>query len=142
MIHIRFSLAPAPAAQATPCEQLLLPADGVAGDRFGSAIAVDGATQAPGSAGLLCFDGNLGRFDQSIIQGPGGQLDVDVSAIPVNPPVAIQASNEAAAHGQNRTCSASVKFEPVLPAAGSRNQPWKFHVEPGVIQPGPSNDAA
>ena len=48
----------------------------------------------PGSDGVLCIGGQLGRFNGSIASsGAIGQLEfqVDTTAIPLNPPTAIQA---------------------------------------------------
>ncbi|MCP3915983.1 MAG: hypothetical protein GY711_10545 [bacterium] len=45
-----------------------------------------------GSQGFICLSGNIGRFSvpSQIIQGPAGSIQVDVSAIPVNPTQAVQ----------------------------------------------------
>ncbi|MCP3915912.1 MAG: LamG domain-containing protein [bacterium] len=50
-----------------------------------------GVFNPPGSSGLLCLIGNIGRYNQlvNIIQGPTGSIDVDLGAIPVNPPQAV-----------------------------------------------------
>ncbi|MCP3918673.1 MAG: hypothetical protein GY711_24265 [bacterium] len=47
----------------------------------------------PGSQGLICLTGNIGRYNAvaDIIQGPTGNLSVDLTALPVNPPQAVQA---------------------------------------------------
>jgi probable HAF family extracellular repeat protein len=47
----------------------------------------------PGSQGFICLSGNVGRYNRSadIIQGPTGSLVLDLGAIPVNPPAAVQA---------------------------------------------------
>ncbi|MCP3918870.1 MAG: hypothetical protein GY711_25260 [bacterium] len=62
--------------------------------QFGYFLAsqTQGMVVPPGSQGLLCLSGNTGRFDepQQIVQGPGGDLDVDLAGIPVNPPAAAQ----------------------------------------------------
>ena len=45
----------------------------------------------PGSQGIICLSGTIGRYNQiaNIIQGPCGSLQVDLTAIPVNPPTAV-----------------------------------------------------
>ncbi|MCP3916024.1 MAG: hypothetical protein GY711_10750 [bacterium] len=47
--------------------------------------------QPPGSAGFVCVSGNIGRFDRpaDIIRGPFDGIEIDVSAVPVNPPATI-----------------------------------------------------
>ncbi|MCP3914406.1 MAG: hypothetical protein GY711_02490 [bacterium] len=50
----------------------------------------------PGSQGLICMTlPSIGRFNQpwQIIQGPAGSLQVDLTAIPVNPPAAVLAGD-------------------------------------------------
>ncbi|MCP3920429.1 MAG: hypothetical protein GY711_33290 [bacterium] len=44
----------------------------------------------PGSQGLICLTGNIGRYNSvaNIIQGPTGSISIDLTAIPVNPPTA------------------------------------------------------
>ncbi|MCP3920390.1 MAG: hypothetical protein GY711_33095 [bacterium] len=57
-----------------------------------------GAFQPPGSQGVLClacgFQGcsGIGRFNQSgsIVQGPTGSIDVDLTSLPLSPPAAVQ----------------------------------------------------
>ena len=51
-----------------------------------------GFVKPPGSQGYLCLGGDIGRINQSkqIIVGPGGCLQLDLTNIPVHPPVAIQ----------------------------------------------------
>ena len=46
----------------------------------------------PGSSGILCLAGNIGRFNavSQIIQGPTGFIDVDLTSIPVNPTAGVQ----------------------------------------------------
>ena len=41
----------------------------------------------PGSSGFICLSGDIGRYNQiaNIIQGPSGTLQVDLTAVPVNP---------------------------------------------------------
>ena len=45
----------------------------------------------PGSQGFLCLGGTIGRFSQpgQIIQGPGGMLAVDLTLMPVSPPMPV-----------------------------------------------------
>ncbi|MCP3919397.1 MAG: hypothetical protein GY711_27995 [bacterium] len=52
----------------------------------------NGYVQPPLSSGFLCLAGNVGRFNAlaQIIQGPAGSLLVDLTSVPVNPPVAVQ----------------------------------------------------
>ncbi|MCP3917862.1 MAG: hypothetical protein GY711_20135 [bacterium] len=47
-----------------------------------------GSLTPPGSVGILCLAGNIGRYNAiaEIFQGPLGEIDVDLTAIPVNPP--------------------------------------------------------
>ncbi|MCP3915755.1 MAG: hypothetical protein GY711_09385 [bacterium] len=46
----------------------------------------------PGSTGFICLTANIGRFNagSEIFVGPTGSLQVDLTALPVNPPVAVQ----------------------------------------------------
>ncbi|MCP3919211.1 MAG: hypothetical protein GY711_27040 [bacterium] len=45
----------------------------------------------PGSQGIICLVGNIGRYNQiaNIIQGPTGTIQVDLTAVPVNPTAAV-----------------------------------------------------
>ncbi|MCP3919283.1 MAG: hypothetical protein GY711_27405 [bacterium] len=73
---------------------LTLVAEQLPAGQFGYFLA--GQTQGfftpPGSQGVICLSGTIGRFNQiaQIIQGPSGSLAVDLTAIPVSPPVAVQ----------------------------------------------------
>ncbi|MCP3919876.1 MAG: hypothetical protein GY711_30455 [bacterium] len=62
--------------------------------QFGYFLAgqTQGLSNPPGSQGPICLSGNIGRFNQvpQIIQGPNGSLRIDLFAIPVNPPQAVQ----------------------------------------------------
>ncbi|MCP3918092.1 MAG: LamG domain-containing protein [bacterium] len=51
-----------------------------------------GVSMPPGSQGIICVAGNIGRFNtpSQIIQGPTGTIQVDLTSIPVNPPSAVQ----------------------------------------------------
>ncbi len=51
-----------------------------------------GFSMPPASQGNICLTGNIGRYDRvaNIIQGPTGSIRIDLTAIPVNPPVAVQ----------------------------------------------------
>ena len=44
----------------------------------------------PGSQGYLCLGGNIGRYNASIGQGPSFTLQIDLTSMPVNPPVPVQ----------------------------------------------------
>lgn len=48
-----------------------------------------GMATPPGSQGVLCLAGNIGRFNTHVFQGPTGSFQVDLASIPVNPPVAV-----------------------------------------------------
>ncbi|MCP3917911.1 MAG: LamG domain-containing protein [bacterium] len=58
--------------------------------QFGYFIAgqTQGSFTPPGSQGVICLTGNIGRYHgvPDIISGPTGSLQVDLNAIPVNPP--------------------------------------------------------
>lgn len=60
--------------------------------QFGYFLAgqTQGSATPPGSQGLLCLSGNIGRFNAQIIQGPAGSIQVDLTSIPVNPVTAVQ----------------------------------------------------
>ncbi|MCP3920427.1 MAG: hypothetical protein GY711_33280 [bacterium] len=62
--------------------------------QFGYFLAgqTQGFFNPPGSQGLICLTGNIGRYNQiaNIIQGPMGSIALDLTAIPVNPPAAVQ----------------------------------------------------
>ncbi|MCP3920932.1 MAG: hypothetical protein GY711_35840 [bacterium] len=77
----------------TASGELTLSADRLPEGQFGYFLAgqTQGVFQPPGSQGLLCISGNIGRFNLSgeIIQGSTGTLQVDLSTIPVNPPTAV-----------------------------------------------------
>ncbi|MCP3916449.1 MAG: hypothetical protein GY711_12905 [bacterium] len=51
-----------------------------------------GFFQPPGSLGILCLSGNIGRFDEAdeLLQGPSAIRTIDLSSFPVSPPVAVQ----------------------------------------------------
>ncbi len=61
--------------------------------QFGYFLAsqTQGLFNPPGSSGLICLGGNIGRYNQvaNIIQGPMGSIQIDLTAIPVNPPTAV-----------------------------------------------------
>ncbi len=44
----------------------------------------------PGSSGVICLGTNIGRYNGNVGQGPSFSLQVDLTAMPVNPPVAVQ----------------------------------------------------
>lgn len=47
--------------------------------------AQQGSVIPPGSDGVLCLSGNIGRFNQGaqVLQGPNGSLEIDLSALPI-----------------------------------------------------------
>ncbi|MCP3996430.1 MAG: hypothetical protein GY722_15435 [bacterium] len=69
-------------------------ADGTPAGQFGYFLAgqTQGTLNPPGSEGILCLSGNIARFNAptQIIQGPGGAIDIDLTAIPVTPTQAVQ----------------------------------------------------
>ncbi|MCP3918115.1 MAG: hypothetical protein GY711_21410 [bacterium] len=50
-----------------------------------------GSFSPPGSQGVLCLSGSIGRYNQltNVIVGPSGSLRVDLTALPLSPPVAV-----------------------------------------------------
>ena len=45
----------------------------------------------PGSNGYLCLGtANIGRYNGNVGQGPSFSLQLDLTSMPVNPPVAVQ----------------------------------------------------
>ena len=44
----------------------------------------------PGSSGYLCLGGDIGRYNGNVGQGPSFTLQIDLTSMPVNPPVAVQ----------------------------------------------------
>ncbi|MCP3916591.1 MAG: hypothetical protein GY711_13625 [bacterium] len=73
--------------------QVELIASDLPAGQFGYFIVgqTQGFFQPPGSDGFICLNGNIGRYNNvaDIIQGPTGNLIVDLNAIPVNPPQAV-----------------------------------------------------
>jgi hypothetical protein len=61
--------------------------------QFGYFLAgqTTGFFNPPGSQGIICLSGIIGRYNQApnIIQGPTGSLQLDLGAIPVSPPVPV-----------------------------------------------------
>ena len=43
----------------------------------------------PGSLGVICLGGNIGRYNGNIGQGPTFSLQIDLTSMPVNPPQAV-----------------------------------------------------
>ncbi len=43
-----------------------------------------------GSNGFLCLGGSIGRYNGNVGQGPSFSLQIDLTSMPVNPPVAVQ----------------------------------------------------
>ncbi|MCP3918461.1 MAG: hypothetical protein GY711_23190 [bacterium] len=74
-------------------EDLTLLATGMPAGQFGYFLAsrTQGFLMPPGSQGNICLSGNIGRFNAVplIITGPSGSIEVDLTAIPVNPPEAV-----------------------------------------------------
>ncbi len=72
-----------------------LAASGLPVGQFGYFLVgqTQGSFNPPGSQGFLCLSGNIGRYSQAsqVIQGPSGDLNVDLAAIPVNPAQAAMA---------------------------------------------------
>ncbi|MCP3920284.1 MAG: hypothetical protein GY711_32560 [bacterium] len=75
-------------------DDVTLTVDQVPPGQFGYFLAgqTQGFFNPPGSAGFICLMGNIGRYNQvsDIIQGPSGSIALDLGAIPVNPPTAVQ----------------------------------------------------
>ncbi len=69
-------------------------AEGVPAGQFGYFLAsqTPGTLNPPGSEGILCLSGNIGRFNApaQLMQGPDGAIDIDLTAIPVTPTQAVQ----------------------------------------------------
>ncbi|MCP3915703.1 MAG: hypothetical protein GY711_09120 [bacterium] len=69
-------------------------AEGLPPGQFGYFLVgeMQGFFTPPGSSGIICLSGNIGRYNQivNIIQGPTGSIPIDLTAIPVNPPTAVQ----------------------------------------------------
>ena len=57
-----------------------------------ASLQSQGFLNPPGSQGVICLSGNIGRFNapSQIIQGPSDSIQVDLTAIPVNPTTAVQ----------------------------------------------------
>ncbi|MCP3918964.1 MAG: hypothetical protein GY711_25750 [bacterium] len=74
---------------AAAANNVTLTASGLPPGQFGYFIAgqTQGFFNPPGSQGLICLNGNIGRYNQiaNIIQGPEGSIVLDLTAIPVNP---------------------------------------------------------
>ncbi|MCP3915997.1 MAG: hypothetical protein GY711_10615 [bacterium] len=70
-----------------------LTAEALPAGQFGYFLAgeTQGFFNPPGSQGIICLAGNIGRYNQAanIIQGPMGSITIDLTAIPVNPPTAV-----------------------------------------------------
>ncbi|MCP3920871.1 MAG: hypothetical protein GY711_35535 [bacterium] len=79
---------------AAAANNLTLTATGLPVGQFGYFLVSEtqGFFNPPGSQGIVCLTANIGRFNQAaqIIQGPSGDLAVDLTALPVNPPHAVQ----------------------------------------------------
>ncbi|MCP3918934.1 MAG: hypothetical protein GY711_25590 [bacterium] len=71
---------------------LSLTAEQLPPGQFGYFLAgqTQGFFNPPGSSGIICLSGNIGRYNApaNIIMGPSGTIGVDLTSIPVNPPQA------------------------------------------------------
>ncbi|MCP3918795.1 MAG: hypothetical protein GY711_24880 [bacterium] len=81
-------------SQTAASNDIRLLASSLPANQFGYFLAgqTQGMFMPPGSQGIICLSGNIGRFNaqSQIIQGPTGSLQVDLTSIPVNPPTAVQ----------------------------------------------------
>ena len=72
---------------------LTLTADLLPPAQFGYFLTsqTQGFFNPPGSNGFICLGGSIGRFNQpqNVGQGPTFSIQVDLTNIPVNPPVAV-----------------------------------------------------
>lgn len=79
---------------AVALDDLQLVAELLPPGEFGDFLAgqTRGFFNPPGSSGFICLTGTIGRFNaiSQIVQGPTGSIDVDLAAIPVSPPQAVQ----------------------------------------------------
>ncbi|MCP3918434.1 MAG: hypothetical protein GY711_23055 [bacterium] len=73
--------------------QVSLTASQLPAGEFGYFIVgqTQGFFNPPGSQGVICLQGNIGRYNQvaNIIQGPTGSIQLDLTSIPVSPPTAV-----------------------------------------------------
>ena len=71
-----------------------LTADQLPPGQFGYFLTsqTQGFFNPPGSIGFICLGGDIGRFNQpgNVGQGPTFTIQVDLTSMPVNPPVAVQ----------------------------------------------------
>ncbi|MCP3919044.1 MAG: LamG domain-containing protein [bacterium] len=78
---------------AVAANNVTLTASQMPAGQFGYFLAgqTQGFFNPPGSQGLICLVGNIGRYNQiaNIIQGPTGSIMIDLTAIPVNPTAAV-----------------------------------------------------
>ena len=60
--------------------------------RFGYFLTsqTQGFFNPPGSNGFICLGGDIGRYNGNVGQGPSFGLQIDLTSMPVNPPVAVQ----------------------------------------------------
>ena len=70
-------------------------ADQLPAAQFGYFLASEtqGFFNPPGSSGFICLGGNIGRYNGNVGQGPSFELQIDLTAIPVNPPQPVQAGD-------------------------------------------------
>ena len=73
----------------------LLTANNVPPGQFGYFITSQnqGYFNPPGSSGFICLGGSIGRYNGSVGVGPSFSLQIDLTSMPVNPPVAVQPSD-------------------------------------------------
>ncbi len=70
----------------------ILTANQVPDGEFGYFLTsqTQGFFMPPGSDGFICLGGNIGRYNGNVGQGPSFTLQIDLTSMPVNPPVAVQ----------------------------------------------------
>ena len=77
-----------------PTNDVTLTAEGLPPGQFGYFLvgATQGLFNPPGSSGLICLTGAIGRYNQpaNIGQGPSFSIALDTQALPLSPAVAIQ----------------------------------------------------
>ena len=81
--------------QRSRCKEILpasqLPLSTVASPLFGYFLVSEtqGSVMPPGSDGLLCLGGKIGRYRSNIRPGPTFSMQIDLTSIPVNPTQAV-----------------------------------------------------
>ncbi len=71
---------------------LTLAATGMPPGEFGYFLTsrTQGFFMPPGSDGFICLGGDIGRYNGNVGQGPSFSLQIDLTSMPVNPPVPVQ----------------------------------------------------